>query len=67
MTKQTQTNIAKVIALCGRKGGVTLSDIQKRLDVSKVASTSLIADARRRGARIKYKKGADGAAGRYHV
>ena len=64
MTKKpTQSKVESVIALCERKGGCTLADISTKLGVNKVASASLIADARAKGVKVKF----DVEGGRYYV
>jgi hypothetical protein len=57
MTKKPTTKVDTVIALCKRKTGVSIFEITRRLSVSTVAASSLIADARRKGARLKNKDG----------
>jgi hypothetical protein len=64
--KTTKSKVATVISLCERRVGCTLEQISKTLRVSKVASSSLIGDARRKGAKIKCKQGADGVS-RYYL
>jgi hypothetical protein len=66
MTKKLAQPLSKVdtvIALASRKAGVTLAEISTKLYVNNVAAASLIADARRKGVKIKY----DVESGRYHV
>ena len=65
MTK-AKSKVDTVIALAKRKSGTTLDAIASKLRVSKVAAGSLIADARRKGKRVKCKMGADGVS-RYYV
>jgi DNA-binding transcriptional regulator LsrR (DeoR family) len=55
--KKPVTKVATVIALAQRKSGVTLEEISKKLKITKVAASSLIGDARRKGVRIKFAEG----------
>jgi hypothetical protein len=67
MTKKLpQTKVSQVIQLCRRKAGVSITDISKKLGVTKVAAGSLISDARRKGKRVRRKMDADGVS-RYYV
>ena len=63
MEKPIQSKVDTVIALCERKGGCTLADISTKLGVNKIASGSLIADARAKGVKVKF----DVEGGRYYV
>ena len=64
MSKQKPTTkVETVIALCERKSGVTLAEIATKLRVSRVAASSLIADARRQGVKVRF----DVEDGRYRV
>jgi DNA-binding transcriptional regulator LsrR (DeoR family) len=53
--KETSTKVETVIALASRKSGVTLDEIAERLNVSRVAAASLIADARRKGVKVRFE------------
>jgi hypothetical protein len=55
--KKPVTKVATVIALAQRKSGVTLEQIVKQLKVGKIAAQSLLADARRKGVKIKFAEG----------
>jgi predicted transcriptional regulator len=55
--KPTRSKVDTVSALCGRKTGTTISEIVKRLNVSAVAASSLIGDARRKGVKVKHEDG----------
>lgn len=57
MAKKQTTKVATVIALAQRKSGCTLAEISTKLRISKSAASSLVADARRKGAKIKYDEG----------
>jgi biotin operon repressor len=58
MTKKLpKTKVSTVIQLCKRKSGTTLESIAKSLGVSKVAASSLIGDARRKGVKVKHEDG----------
>lgn len=61
ISKQAKSKVATVIALAQRKSGTTVSEITKRLGVSAVAAASLLADARRKGVKVKHE------AGRYYA
>ena len=62
MTKKlTRSKVDSVLALCKR--GTTLEAISKKLGVGKVAAASLIADARRKGVKVKF----DVESGRYYA
>ena len=63
MTKKPTSKVDTVIAMCGRKSGTTLADITKRLNVSKAAASSLIADVRHKGVKVKF----DVESGRYYI
>jgi len=63
MAKKPTSKVDAVIALASRKSGVTFAEISKKLNVSTVAAGSLIGDARRKGAKIKY----DVEGGRYYL
>ena len=63
MTKKPTSKVDAVIALASRKTGCTLAEISNKLHVSTTAASSLIADARRKGVKIKY----DVESGRYHL
>lgn len=51
---KAQSKVDQVIALCAK--GVTLEEIMSALSISKPASSSLIADARRKGVDIKSER-----------
>jgi DNA-binding transcriptional regulator LsrR (DeoR family) len=55
--KKPVTKVATVIALAQRKGGTTIEEISKKLKISSVAGSSLIADARRKGVKVRFKDG----------
>lgn len=61
--KPTKSKVDSVIALARRKSGTTLAEIAQKLTVGKTAASSLIADARRKGVKIKF----DVESGRYYV
>ena len=65
-TKPKITKVQSAINLCKKKSGATLPSIAKSLGVSTVAAASLLADARRKGERVKCEMSAGGV-GRYHV
>lgn len=56
-TKKPTSKVSKVIALARREAGTTIPEIAKRLGVSTVAVSSLIADARRKGVKVKHEDG----------
>jgi DNA-binding transcriptional regulator LsrR (DeoR family) len=51
------TKVETVIDLAQRKSGVTLQQIAQQLKISATAASSLIADARLRGVKIKHADG----------
>jgi DNA-binding transcriptional regulator LsrR (DeoR family) len=53
----TKTKVATVQSLAARKRGVTIAEIAKTLRVSRVAASSLIADARAKGVKVRFKDG----------
>jgi DNA-binding transcriptional regulator LsrR (DeoR family) len=63
MSKEPTTKVQSVIDMCSRKSGTTLADIAAKLQISKAAASSLIADARAKGVKVKF----DVEGGRYYV
>jgi hypothetical protein len=54
------SKVDRVVELCSKKNGVTLSEIATELGCSKTAASSLIADGRKKGTAIKSEKRLDG-------
>ena len=55
MTKKPTSKVDSAIALAQRNRGVSLKEIVGKLGVGSVASRSLVADARRKGAQLKLR------------
>ena len=63
MPKEPTTKVQTVIDMCSRKSGATLDAVSKKLHINKSAASSLVADARRKGVKVKF----DVEDGRYYA
>lgn len=63
MTKKPTTKVQTVIDMCSKKSGTTMDDIAAKLRISRAAASSLVADARAKGVKVKF----DVERGRYYV
>ena len=63
MPKEPTTKVQTVIDMCSRKSGTTLAEIAVKLNIGKGAASSLVADARAKGVKVKF----DVEGGRYYV